>query len=86
MCFEKPNNYYSFSYINFSPCNNTSHLSALAFMGIIVNTGYSSINKKWTNEQWCPNAWKFQSMQIPFKQVTEISTAVAVPIYHFRNE
>ena len=55
-------------------------------MGKIVNTGYSSVNKKWTNEQWCPNAWKFQSMQIPFKQVTEISTAVAVPIYHFRNE
>ena len=33
-----------------------------------------------------PMPENFISMQIPFKQVTEISTAVAVPIYHFRNE
>lgn len=33
-----------------------------------------------------PQRLKISSMQIPFKQVTEISTAVAVPIYHFRNE
>ena len=33
-----------------------------------------------------PNLRKFKSIQILFKQVTEISTAVAVPICHFRNE
>ena len=33
-----------------------------------------------------PAPQKFQSMQIPFKQVTEISTAFTVPIRHLRNE
>lgn len=39
-----------------------------------------------SNDAPTPTPRKFQSMQIPFKQVTEISTAVAVPIHHFRKE
>ena len=70
-----------------TPCDNTSHHSAPAFIGIIsFNTGYRSVYKKRSNEQWYPNPWKFKSIQIPFKQATEISTAVAVPICHFKNE
>lgn len=39
-----------------------------------------------SNDAPTQNSEKFESMPISFKHVTEISTAFAVPICHFRNE